>query len=653
MIRDDFKMIDFEFIIDIHNELSHSNIDENLTLNDIYKKIEQLLIGDNSTLEFLFELRDAFLLEYLVFKNDTYIDIFDNLSLICDHFTISDKFNGDLNKLKEAYKYCIYSSKKNLHPPHGHENSKIKCLADSILFFESNGIKNLLHNGKINFTIAKKIEDIIDNQFKYIGINALPILFNVIPKLFETKFYSFIEESNSSVIPWGYILNKAIRHTYPLKDSMDIILSRMNVAVNYSKHYIALYQFQNYDFSFSQYTHGNHQSILKLIDKHVIGDQLLKIEQYDPKSILEYLSFINTKHKISELDLILELAIYIYSLEHNKHIDVTESINQIFTKYPNKVKKLVSSLLIHKKVNCEFKSIYDLGKTDFNRKPFIKVNSRYFFFNHSFFYIGFYYAFLEILYQINIDSKKQGLLLEEFAEHSLNSSKQNFISNNEYKVYKPQKTELNIKSDTLEVDLLIQNENSIALFEIKNRVLIKNSKGGNGYYILNDLVESLVKSQTQLNKHKRYLTKFKEITFKDKQKIILNNRDIYKISVSSLDYQSLHAPLVSRNFLSSIPSYTVDKTNNPELDILVKNINEKFSEFKNEISNPETIQEITSFNGMLNTYFINIFHFLFLIERSKERNTDFIDELTRHRRTLLNQLDFYFCYYHKDNLLNK
>ncbi|AZC00858.1 hypothetical protein DKE52_013955 [Acinetobacter pittii] len=112
MIRDDFKMIDFEFIIDIHNELSHSNIDENLTLNDIYKKIEQLLIGDNSTLEFLFELRDAFLLEYLVFKNDTYIDIFDNLSLICDHFTISDKFNGDLNKLKEAYKYCIYSSKK-------------------------------------------------------------------------------------------------------------------------------------------------------------------------------------------------------------------------------------------------------------------------------------------------------------------------------------------------------------------------------------------------------------------------------------------------------------------------------------------------------------------------------------------------------------
>ncbi|AZC00859.1 hypothetical protein DKE52_013960 [Acinetobacter pittii] len=78
-----------------------------------------------------------------------------------------------------------------MHPPHGHENSKIKCLADSILFFESNGIKNLLHNGKINFTIAKKIEDIIDNQFKYIGINALPILFNVIPKLFGDKILFF------------------------------------------------------------------------------------------------------------------------------------------------------------------------------------------------------------------------------------------------------------------------------------------------------------------------------------------------------------------------------------------------------------------------------------------------------------------------------
>ncbi|HFF4428863.1 TPA: hypothetical protein ACGC0M_003621, partial [Acinetobacter baumannii] len=69
-----------------------------------------------------------------------------------------------------------------------------------------------------------------------------------------------------------------------------------------------------------------------------------------------------------------------------------------------------------------------------------------------------------------------------------------------------------------------------------------------------------------------------------------------------------------------------------------------------EISKPETISEISNFNGMQNTYFINIFHFLFLIEKSREKNTDFIDELTLYSRTLLNQLDFYYCYYYKDHL---
>lgn len=45
-------MIDFNFIIDIHNELSDFNIDEELTLKDIYIRIEQLIYGENLLLNF-------------------------------------------------------------------------------------------------------------------------------------------------------------------------------------------------------------------------------------------------------------------------------------------------------------------------------------------------------------------------------------------------------------------------------------------------------------------------------------------------------------------------------------------------------------------------------------------------------------------------
>ncbi|HAV4957517.1 TPA: hypothetical protein JIU89_18230, partial [Acinetobacter baumannii] len=54
-------MIDFNFIIDIHNELSDFNIDEELTLKDIYIRIEQLIYGEKSTFEFLYKLKDEFL----------------------------------------------------------------------------------------------------------------------------------------------------------------------------------------------------------------------------------------------------------------------------------------------------------------------------------------------------------------------------------------------------------------------------------------------------------------------------------------------------------------------------------------------------------------------------------------------------------------
>ncbi|HGF9506972.1 TPA: hypothetical protein ACJEU7_004256, partial [Acinetobacter baumannii] len=136
-------------------------------------------------------------------------------------------------------------------------------------------------------------------------------------------------------------------------------------------------------------------------------------------------------------------------------------------------------------------TLYDLDKADYKKKPFVKILDKIFFLNHSFFYIGFYYVFLELLHQIGIKSNEQGLILEDFAEYSLKSTSQKFIGNNEYDVKGPQRTAMGIASESLELDLAIHNQKSIALFEIKHRVLTDSSKGGNGYNILNDLSESL------------------------------------------------------------------------------------------------------------------------------------------------------------------
>lgn len=192
--------------------------------------------------------------------------------------------------------------------------------------------------------------------------------------------------------------------------------------------------------------------------------------------------------------------------------------------------------------------------------------------------------------------------------------------------------------------MIIHNKENICFFELKLRALIDKSKGGNAFYILNDLAESLIKSQTQLNKHKRYILNFNKIEFKSKEKIELDNRDIFKISISSLDYQGLHNPLIFQIFLRNIPDHVLGKTIDPNLNIIVDNINQKFKDFSDEILNEETKNEIISPTGLSNTFFLNVFQLLFLIDKSKEKGTDLIDELILSRNIRLDQLDFYYGY---------
>ncbi|MDM9638928.1 hypothetical protein, partial [Acinetobacter nosocomialis] len=123
----------------------------------------------------------------------------------------------------------------------------------------------------------------------------------------------------------------------------------------------------------------------------------------------------------------------------------------------------------------------------------------------------------------------------------------------------------------------------------------------------------------------------------------------FKITVSSLDYQSLHNPLIVEGFLRSLPFFNLELTNDSQIDNLVENINKKIMDFSDEILKPETKKEIEEPMGLHNSLFINIFHFLFLIEQAKTKGTDFIDELTLYHNTILNQLDFYYCYFYKNN----
>ncbi|MCZ1176821.1 hypothetical protein [Acinetobacter pittii] len=646
-------MIDFNLILKTHKKYKHLSLEEDLNIEEIKEYFNNTLLGNTLNYSYFVELRDSFLIQYNLSKQEIYKSIYENLYFIFSNFNYKNKFSSNQDSFLKAYKYCMYAKDKNLFPtPHTHISDKVKCLSESIKFFGERGINNIFSNGKINKNKLFEIEKIIDNKFKKIGAHSIPELFSRIPKLYNTQFYSFVNESDTQLYPWGYILNKALKHLSTFNLNQDIKTRRIQSVFDYSKHYISLHQYQNYKYSHFEYIYSSASSILSLIDKHVIGDQLLKIEQYDPKSIINYLKYINDKFNTPELNLTFELAVFVINSPHNKILDITNNISSIYQKYSTDITSKISNLLTHSSINLEFNTIYDLGKNNYKNKPFVKINDRILFLNHSIFFIGFYRAFVTLLLDANISYRDQGKLLESFAEHSLRSTSLHFIGSNDYKVGLQKREQLGIVAKSLEVDLVIHNKKNIAFLEIKRRELTDTSKEGNGYKILDDLAESFIKSQMQLNRHKRFLLNFNDIFFKDGQKLSHEGRNIYKVSVSSLEYQTLHSTVLSRAFLRSVPFFSLNSTSDPETNKYVKPINDIIDEFSTEILKPETSIEITDPHGLQNTYFLNIFHFLFLIDRAKTKGTDFIDELTLHDNTILNQMDFYYCYFYKDKKLN-
>ena len=60
--------------------------------------------------------------------------------------------------------------------------------------------------------------------------------------------------------------------------------------------------------------------------------------------------------------------------------------------------------------------------------------------------------------------------------------------------------------------------------------------------------------------------------------------------------------------------------------------------------------EILEPNGMMNNFYINVFHLLFLINQSKINNKNLLDELTSTKNIRLNQFDFYYNYHFINDL---
>ncbi|MFV5613466.1 hypothetical protein [Acinetobacter seifertii] len=642
-------MFNFQDFIEIHKKAitlkSSQNYKQQLTKDEMQEKIKELVKGEDFLRGDILKLLERFHIQYKNSKSVKYLEIYKNIKYLFNYFQHEDGYTGNKDNIIEAYIYSLKSIEgdNNIVGLEPSTEDKIECLFQSILYFRKAGFKININNGEIVFNEAPKIAKIIDSKMDLLGIWGVEKVVKRFRKWEKSEIYKYVDASKNIIEPIGYIFKKSLKHLNSPKVSLENCEKIFKEVLELSSHYISMYGVQKYSYAQFEYIHSSPKSMIDLLSKQALADQAFKVEQYDSESIFSFISYVRKQYDYKEIEYLYEISKNILECKNNIPVLVNKKLDDLDRKYHNNLEFKVKDLLVNKNVNLDFVTIHDFGNLNFLEKPFLSnEEGNIFFLNHNFFYVGFYNVLFKILY-LKKQDKKQGELIERFAESQLHKTNDLFIEGEKkYKVSKTLRGKLNIPSHELESDMIVYNDNSIAFFEIKLRELVKKSKAGNPYSILEDLTQSLVRSQTQLNKHMRFLVENKEIKFNSDKYLKYNNQKIFKVSVSSLDYMGLSSRLVYINFLKLIVTFrlVVDSKFKKEIDF----INKHFDEFTNEIKNNNKDEDILIGHAFRNTAYLNVFQLIFLIHRSSLKKVSLIDEIMETRAFFPDQTDFYYYY---------
>lgn len=641
-------MLTFQDFVEIHkNAIKYlASIPDKLELAKSVSKdeIQEIIKGKGITRTDALELLKKFHIQYRNSNSRKYSDIYAVMKFMFNNDRCETAYTSDKEYLIKAFAYTLIFIEE--YKPIGlipSPSDEIDCLFKSIIYFRKKGYKLTIKNGTLAFNNVVKVATQIDKNLQQLGLLGILNLINLLPQWENSNIYKFADASPNILTPVGYIFNKALKHLHQTNIPKYKADKLIRDTFELSQHYISLYNIQKYGFSHFSYIYSNAEGFIELLGKQVICDHVFKIEQYDPASLFAFITFVKNQYDYAEIDYLYEIAQYVLECKINTPVPVNIKISDLEKKYCEILKIDMQSLLIHEQVNKDFNIISDFSKVNYTTKPFIRVNNKnIIFLNHSFFYVGFYYALFEILYQKG-KSKDQGLLIEHFAESQLNNANENLIlGEKKYKVSKDMRNRLDITSQELESDMVMYNDQNIVFFEVKLRQLSKQSKSGNGYFLLNDLTESLIRSQTQLNKHMRYLQENGHIQFKSKEVLNYENKRIFKFSVSALDYQGISSRLLYWNFLKLIPTFTLATNNRYQQN--VDSINKYFKEFSEEIQKVKNSDESIDFRAFFDTGYISVFQLIFLIHRSKQNKLGLINTMIKNICTFSDQTDFYYHY---------
>lgn len=194
-----------------------------------------------------------------------------------------------------------------------------------------------------------------------------------------------------------------------------------------------------------------------------------------------------------------------------------------------------------------------------------------------------------------------------------------------------------------ECDAVVETEKAVIFFELKSKMLRRQSRAGDDVAALDDLAQAVVRPQAQALERHAVLREHGAMTLTQDAStatITLGQREVLKISITRSDLGSLHDRAFLPRFLQTgcIAEFaTVDPTRQSE----VESLHEQFRKLKAAAARAgESIFDAHPFST---SWSLSIFHLLLLLERTHD-NESFSQELQRTRRIMTPLMDFYSEY---------
>lgn len=469
---------------------------------------------------------------------------------------------------------------------------------------------------------------------------------------------SFDPRTTQPMIPYGYLLNLAIK--YPYENPAFIQSGKRQEAIDKLKYlafvstlFSTVLDIRPYGIWERFFQSG--ETLPKFVSEIAMFDAAISFPSTDinevPSQLEGFFSWIDSALFESQFNFCVAdfinvaKAIIAISKDQNGPVVIYQSSVQKLNKtiQEEKIHTVLLSMSHIKKVNENFKFLTDYTECDFGFKPLIKVtDTKYLLADRSWCAGAFYEVMADLARRF--DKKKGegniGIAIEKFTNAILKEKGIRLYSGNYAGINKGQG----------ECDVLIESQKAIMLMEIKKKVLTRKSKSGVDTGIIVDLAGSLLDAQLQAGRTELILRRQGYIELEDGSgniyRIELKGRNVERIAMTHLDFGSFQDRNIINNILSIMVNTRVeliDKTNT-ELFKKFETIKVKSDEWAMQAEELKKNDPDFDHYPFFNCWFLSLSQLTLILQQATD-NDSFYERLRKVKHVTLSSSNFYYEFY--------